>query len=77
MTIPAPSDEERDVHGVNVFLRGDTAQLADLVAAVDRGELRVDVAERVALADLPRLHARAAAGEVSGKVVIVPALAAR
>jgi NADPH:quinone reductase-like Zn-dependent oxidoreductase len=42
------------------------------VELVDRGELRVDVAERVPLADLPGLHARAAAGDLpSGKVVVV------
>jgi NADPH:quinone reductase-like Zn-dependent oxidoreductase len=41
------------------------------VALVDAGELRVDVAERVPLADLADLHARAEAGEISGKVVVV------
>jgi NADPH:quinone reductase-like Zn-dependent oxidoreductase len=75
VTMPAPSDEARGVRGVNVFLRGDTEQLARLVALVDGGELRVDVAERVSLPDLPELHARAAAGKVSGKVVVVPATA--
>ncbi|WGL52377.1 NADP-dependent oxidoreductase [Nocardioides sp. BP30] len=74
--MPAPADDARGVRGVNVFLRPDTEQLAELVAAVDRGELRVDVAERVGLADLPALHARAAAGQVSGKVVVLPALTA-
>lgn len=41
------------------------------MALVDDGELHVDVAERVALADLADVHARAEAGAVSGKVVIV------
>ena len=42
------------------------------MALVDGGELRVDVAERVPLAELPALHARAAAGPLPGKVVILP-----
>ncbi|WP_305787896.1 NADP-dependent oxidoreductase [Symbioplanes lichenis] len=69
--MPAPSDEARGVRGINLFVRSDADQLADLAARVGTGELRVEVAERVALADLPALHARAAAGELpSGKTVI-------
>ncbi|MFF1607614.1 NADP-dependent oxidoreductase [Amycolatopsis sp. NPDC058278] len=73
--MPAPSDEERGVRGIDLFVRSDADQLAKLVALVDRGELRVDVAERVALDGLPALHARAAEGAVHGKVVVVPATA--
>ncbi|MFJ9908970.1 NADP-dependent oxidoreductase [Streptomyces sp. NPDC101152] len=69
--MPAPSDEERDVRGIDLFVNSDAAQLAQLVALVDSGQLRVDVAERVPLADLPGLHARAADGAVHGKAVIV------
>ncbi|GAA5143448.1 NADP-dependent oxidoreductase [Nocardioides marinquilinus] len=68
--MPAPTDEARGVRGVNLFVETDAAALAELVARVDRGELRVDVAERVALADLPDVHARAAAGTLPGKVVV-------
>jgi len=68
--MPAPSDEERDVRGIDLFVRSDADQLAQLVALTDRGELRVDVAERVPLAELPALHARAAEGAVHGKVVV-------
>lgn len=71
--MPAPSDEERGVRGVDLFVRSDVGQLAELVARVDRGELRVDVAERVPLAELPALHARVAAGAVDGKVVVLAA----
>jgi NADPH:quinone reductase-like Zn-dependent oxidoreductase len=71
--MPAPGDEERGVRGIDLFVRSDADQLAQLVAQVDRGELRVDVAERVALAELPALHARAAGGAVHGKVIVVPA----
>jgi NADPH:quinone reductase-like Zn-dependent oxidoreductase len=71
--MPAPTDEERGVRGINLFVRSDAGQLAKLVALADRGELRVDVAERVPLPELPALHARAAEGAVHGKVVVVPA----
>jgi len=69
--MPAPADEARGVRGIDLFVRSDAGQLARLVEAVDGGELRVDVAERVPLAELPALHARAAEGAVHGKVVVV------
>lgn len=69
--MPAPSDEERGVRGVDLFVRSDAAQLSELVARVDRGELRVDVARRVPLAGLAEVHTQAGAGAVSGKVVIL------
>ena len=72
-TIPTPADEDRDVRAVGVFVRSDAEQLAHLAALVDRGELRVDVAERVPLAELPAVHAKAAAGALSGKVIVLPA----
>jgi NADPH:quinone reductase-like Zn-dependent oxidoreductase len=73
--MPAPADEERGVRGIDVFVRSDADQLARLVAMVDRGELRVDVADRVALADLPAVHARAATGALPGKVIVLPPVA--
>lgn len=69
----APADEERGVRGIDVFVRSDAEQLSRLVAMVDRGELRVDVAQRVPLAELPAVHAEAATGELPGKVVVLPA----
>ncbi|MFD1079637.1 zinc-binding dehydrogenase, partial [Longispora fulva] len=69
----APSDKARAVRGVDLFVRSVAAQLAHLVALVDRGALRVHVEERVPLADLTSVNARAAAGELSGKVVVVVA----
>ena len=68
--MPAPSDDERGVRGINMFVRSDAAQLSRLVALVDAGELRVAVAERVPLAELATVHTRAAAGELHGKTVI-------
>ena len=70
--MPAPSDEARGVRGIDLYVRSDAGQLAELVARVDAGELVVDVAERVALPDLASVHARAAAGTLAGKVVVVP-----
>ena len=69
--MPAPSDETRGVRGIDLFVRSDAEQLSRLVALIDSGELRVDVAQRVPLADLATVHARAAAGELHGKTVIV------
>ena len=70
--MPAPSDEARGVRGIDLYVRSDAQQLSELVSRVDSGELVVDVAEQVALSDLASVHARAAAGTLTGKVVIVP-----
>jgi NADPH:quinone reductase-like Zn-dependent oxidoreductase len=67
----APSDDQRSVRGLNVFVRSDAEQLAGLVAAVDRGDLHIDISRRIELEDLPALHAEAATSPVSGKVVIL------
>ncbi|MGP4009105.1 NADP-dependent oxidoreductase [Streptomyces sp. 4N124] len=69
--MPAPSDEQRGVRGIDLFVRSDADQLSRLVALIDSGRLRVDVAQRVPLAELSAVHAQAAAGELHGKVVIV------
>ncbi|MEU6442336.1 NADP-dependent oxidoreductase [Streptomyces sp. NPDC047046] len=74
--MPAPSDAERDVRGIDLFVRSDAEQLSHLVELVDGGDLRVEVAQRVPLAELPELHAAAAAGKLpSGKVVVLAPVA--
>jgi NADPH:quinone reductase-like Zn-dependent oxidoreductase len=73
--MPAPSDEERGVRGVNLFVNSNAAQLARLVTLVDSGALHVDIARRVPLAELPALHAEAAEGALSGKVLVLPTAA--
>jgi NADPH:quinone reductase-like Zn-dependent oxidoreductase len=73
--MPAPSDDARGVRGIDLFVRSDADQLADLAARIGTGELRVDVAQRVPLAELAAVHAQAAGGTLPGKTVIV-ALAA-
>ncbi|MEU6547998.1 NADP-dependent oxidoreductase [Streptomyces sp. NPDC046859] len=71
--MPAPSDEERGVRGIDLFVRSDAEQLSHLAELIDGGELRVEVARRVPLAELPALHADADAGVLpSGKVVVTP-----
>lgn len=70
--MPAPSDEARGVRGIDLYVRSDAQQLAELVGRIDRGELVVDVAERVVLEDLASVHARAAAGTLTGKVGVIP-----
>jgi NADPH:quinone reductase-like Zn-dependent oxidoreductase len=69
--MPAPSDQERQIRGIDLFVRSDARQLAELVALVDGGELRVDIADRVPLAELSTVHTQAAAGAISGKVVVL------
>jgi NADPH:quinone reductase-like Zn-dependent oxidoreductase len=70
--MPVPDDPERGVRGVIVFVRSDLEELSRLVSLVDSGELRVDVARRVPLSELPAVHAQAAAGELRGKIVVTP-----
>jgi NADPH:quinone reductase-like Zn-dependent oxidoreductase len=60
------------VRAVRVFVRSDADQLAGLVARVDAGDLKIDVAERRPLADLSAVHDQAAAGRLSGKTVLTP-----
>ena len=70
--MPAPSDEARGVHGIDLFVRSDATQLAELAARVDRGELTINIAERVPMTDLGSIHTRAADGTLTGKVVVQP-----
>jgi NADPH:quinone reductase-like Zn-dependent oxidoreductase len=70
--MPAPSDEPRGVRGIDLFVRSDAPELAELSARVDRRELTVDIAERVPMADLASVHTRAADGSLTGKVIVLP-----
>lgn len=67
-----PGDESRGVRTAGVFVRADVDELRRLVSLVDSGDLTVDVARRAPLSELPAIHAAAAAGQVHGKVVVVP-----
>ncbi|KJQ54371.1 NADP-dependent oxidoreductase [Microbacterium sp. SA39] len=70
--MPAPDDADRNVRSVVVFVRSDAAKLAELVSLVDDGVLQVEVTRRIPLAELPALHAEAAAGRIAGKVIVLP-----
>jgi NADPH:quinone reductase-like Zn-dependent oxidoreductase len=71
-TTPGPEDAGRGVRTVRVFVRSDASQLAELVARVDAGDMEIEVAERLPLADLATVHDRAATGRLAGKTVLTP-----
>ncbi|WP_285105564.1 NADP-dependent oxidoreductase [Promicromonospora sp. MEB111] len=71
-TVTTPGDEARGVRAVTVFLHPDADVLSGLVALVDSGDLHVEIARRVPLSELPAIHRQADAGQVHGKVVVVP-----
>ena len=71
-TTPGPEDAGRGVATVRVFARSDAAQLTDLVHRVDAGDLRIDVAARLPLTELPAVHDGAVAGRLAGKTVLIP-----
>ena len=55
-----------------MFARSDAAQLAGLIARVDAGDLKIDVAQRRPLTDLAAVHDQAAAGQLPGKTILIP-----
>ncbi|MFI1922585.1 NADP-dependent oxidoreductase [Streptomyces sp. NPDC020377] len=63
---------ERGVRTEAVEVSADGARLAELVRAVDAGELTLRVADTFALEDAPKAHARLAEGGVRGRLVLVP-----
>lgn len=71
-TTPGPGDTGGRVRTVRIFVRSDPAQLAELVARVDAGHLKIHVAERRPLTDLAAVHNEAAAGRLAGKTVLIP-----
>nr|WP_296765344.1 NADP-dependent oxidoreductase [Rhodococcus sp. (in: high G+C Gram-positive bacteria)] len=71
-TVPTPGDEGRGVRAVTIFLHPDADALEQLVSLVDTGELHVDIAQQVPLAELSDVHRRADDGQVHGKIVAVP-----
>ncbi|PZR53386.1 NADP-dependent oxidoreductase [Xylanimonas oleitrophica] len=70
--VETPSDEARGVRAETVYVHPDADALSQLVRLVDDGELRVEIAQHVPLSELPELHRKAEAGQVHGKVVVVP-----
>ncbi|GAB3993960.1 NADP-dependent oxidoreductase [Glycomyces albus] len=71
-TTPGPENPGRGVRVEQVEVRSDADRLAELVAAVESGELRLEVAQRRPLTELAAVHDEAAAGKLTGKTVLVP-----
>ncbi|MBD8465253.1 NADP-dependent oxidoreductase [Plantibacter sp. CFBP 8798] len=71
--MPTPGDESRGVRSATVFVLRNRDRLYTLVSLVDDGSLTVEVTRRIPLAELPALHAEAAAGRIAGKVIVLPA----
>jgi NADPH:quinone reductase-like Zn-dependent oxidoreductase len=69
--LTTPGDESRGVTAATVFVRPDRERLAELVSLVDDGTLTLEVTRRIHLAELPALHAEAAEGRITGKVVVL------
>ncbi|BBY61775.1 NADPH:quinone reductase [Mycolicibacterium helvum] len=67
-----PEDPQRGLRTQRIFVRSDAAQLADLVARVDAGQLQIDVAERRPLSDIAAVHDAADAGRLPGKTILTP-----
>lgn len=66
-----PDDADRGVRAATVFVLPNRQRLTELVDLVDAGALTVEVTRRIALAELPALHAEAEAGRVAGKVIVL------
>ncbi|MEU5552624.1 NADP-dependent oxidoreductase [Micromonospora sp. NPDC047793] len=68
LTAPAGSA----VRAVRFVARNDTRHLGALVALVDAGAVRLDIAASRPLADLASVHRDAEAGRIRGKTILVP-----
>lgn len=71
-TAPSADDPTGRVRIVFFPVRSDAAQLAGIVEKVDAGRLNVDVSDVRPLVDVGYVHTMSAAGEIRGKVVLVP-----
>lgn len=68
---PIPEDPARGVRSASLWVRSDGAQLAELVAKVDAGKLRLHVAAHRPMAELAAVHEDAGAGRLHGKTVML------
>lgn len=60
------------VTAMHMVARNDVVHLAALVELVDAGVLTIDISESRPLADLGAIHRLSEAGQIRGKVLIVP-----
>ncbi len=70
--VATPGDESRGVRAVTVFVEPNADTLSHLVSLIDSGDLRVDISQRVPLSDTAKVHEQAAAGQIHGKVILIP-----
>jgi NADPH:quinone reductase-like Zn-dependent oxidoreductase len=70
--ITVKGDDARNVNWHLMGVRSDATQLAELVALVDQGALKLDITGRFPLTETARVHANAQAGKVRGKVLLLP-----
>lgn len=68
---PIPEDPARSVRTASLWVRSDASQLAELVAAVDTGRIRLHVATRRPLVELSAVHEDAGNGRLLGKTVLI------
>ncbi|MFE1934243.1 NADP-dependent oxidoreductase [Streptomyces sp. NPDC059474] len=68
---PIPEDPARSVRAAGLWVRGDAAQLTELVARVDDGRLRIHIADRRPVAESRAVHEDSAAGRLPGKTVLI------
>jgi NADPH:quinone reductase len=69
---PSTPPPERGIQVQALEVVADGAQLAELVALAEQGNLTLRVAERYALADAAAAHARLEQGGVRGRLVLTP-----
>jgi NADPH:quinone reductase-like Zn-dependent oxidoreductase len=71
ITVPVKPPAGTGVTATRFVTRNDPAQLAEIIALVDSGRVRVDITARP-LTELPALHRDAEAGRTSGKTILIP-----
>ncbi|QUQ63320.1 NADP-dependent oxidoreductase [Kutzneria sp. CA-103260] len=71
-TTPIPPASDTRITATHFVTRRDTAQLAALTALVDKGVVDVEVTRSYPLAELADVHRLGEAGDLHGKVTIVP-----
>jgi NADPH:quinone reductase-like Zn-dependent oxidoreductase len=72
VSVTGPVAAPAGVRDVYFIARNDTADLAALVALVDAGGIRVDIAATRPLTELRQVHYDAEAGLLRGKTILVP-----
>jgi len=71
---PARDDPARKVRAISMFVRSNAKELAAIVSKIDAGELRIDISETYPLSDIALVHEKSDAGNLRGKVLLVPTM---